>query len=55
MENLFGSTVLNVFVLGLDDIFYTAGPLLAHVSGNHLVSPVSASIALSIATTGLTH
>lgn len=51
--NLFGSTVFNLFVLALDDIFYTAGPLLAHVSGNHLVTSVSAIIALSIAIIGL--
>lgn len=53
--NLFGSTVFNVFVLALDDIFYTAGPLLAYVSENHLVSSVSAMIALSIAIIGLTY
>jgi len=51
--NLFGSTVFNLFVLALDDIFYTAGPLLAHVSGSHLVTSVSAIIALSIAIIGL--
>ena len=53
--NLFGSTVFNLFVLALDDIFYTAGPLLAHVSGSHLVTSVSAIIALSIAIIGLTY
>ncbi|HSE87348.1 MAG TPA: sodium:calcium antiporter [Candidatus Binatia bacterium] len=55
MGNLFGSNVFNMLVLGLDDIFYTAGPLLAHVSGSHLVSSVSAMIALSIAIIGLTY
>jgi cation:H+ antiporter len=53
--NLFGSNVFNVFVLALDDIFYTTGPLLASVSGNHLVSSVSAMVALSIAIIGLTY
>jgi cation:H+ antiporter len=53
--NLFGSTVFNIFVLAVDDFFYTAGPLLAHVSGSHLVSSVSAMIALSIAIIGLTY
>jgi cation:H+ antiporter len=53
--NLFGSTVFNVLVLAVDDIFYTAGPLLAHVSESHLVSSVSAMIALSIAIIGLTY
>jgi cation:H+ antiporter len=51
--NLFGSTVFNIFVLAVDDFFYTAGPLLAHVSENHLVSSISAIIALAIAIIGL--
>jgi cation:H+ antiporter len=51
--NLFGSTVFNVFILAVDDALYTAGPILADVSGNHLVSSVSAMIALSIAIIGL--
>ncbi|MBI4525662.1 MAG: sodium:calcium antiporter [Deltaproteobacteria bacterium] len=53
--NLFGSTVFNILVLAIDDFFYTAGPLLAHVSGNHVVSAVSAMVALSIAVIGLTY
>jgi hypothetical protein len=32
--NLFGSTVFNIFVLAVDDVFYTAGRSLAHMSGN---------------------
>jgi cation:H+ antiporter len=51
--NLFGSTVFNIFVLAVDDFFFTTGPLLAHVSGNHLISSISAVIALAIAVIGL--
>jgi cation:H+ antiporter len=51
--NLFGSSVFNVFILAVDDAFYTAGPVLAGVSENHLVTAVSATIALSIAIIGL--
>jgi cation:H+ antiporter len=51
--NLFGSTVFNIFILAVDDVFYSAGPLLAHVSENHLVSSISAIVALSIAIIGL--
>ena len=51
--NLFGSTIFNIFVLAVDDLFYTSGPLLAHVSGDHLVTSLSAIIALSIAIVGL--
>jgi cation:H+ antiporter len=53
--NLFGSNVFNIFVLAIDDLFYTGGPLLAQVSRNHLVSSVSAMVALSIAVIGLTY
>ena len=51
--NLFGSTVFNIFVLAIDDFFFTTGPLLAHVSENHLISSLSAIIALAIAVIGL--
>jgi cation:H+ antiporter len=51
--NLFGSTVFNVFILAVDDLFYTAGPLLAGVSGDHLVSALSTLLALAIAIIGL--
>ena len=53
--NLFGSNVFNIFVLAVDDFFYTAGPLLAHVSGTNVISSVSAMVALSIAVIGLTY
>jgi cation:H+ antiporter len=53
--NLFGSNVFNLLVLAIDDIFYTTGPLLAHVSGNHIASALSAIMALSIAIIGLTY
>ena len=53
--NLFGSNVFNIFVLAIDDLFYTSGPLLARVSGNHLVSALCAIAALSIVIIGLTY
>jgi cation:H+ antiporter len=53
--NLFGSNVFNIFVLAIDDFFYTPGPLLAHVSANHIVTALSAIMALSIAIIGLTY
>ena len=51
--NLFGSTVFNIFVLAVDDFFFATGPLLAHVSANHLISSLSAIVALAIAVIGL--
>jgi cation:H+ antiporter len=53
--NLFGSTMFNLFVLAVDDVFYTAGPLLVHVSMTNLTSAVSAIVALSIAVIGLVY
>ena len=33
--NLFGSNLFDIAILAIDDFFYTAGPLIAHVSPSH--------------------
>jgi cation:H+ antiporter len=33
--DLFGSNLFNVNILALDNLFYSHGPLLNHVSGHH--------------------
>jgi cation:H+ antiporter len=38
IANLFGSNMFNIFVLAVDDLFYTKGPILSHVSLNHAVT-----------------
>lgn len=53
--NLFGSNVFNVAILGLDDVLYTRGPLLASVSPVHLVTLVSAMLMTAVAIIGLTY
>jgi cation:H+ antiporter len=53
--NLFGSNIFNIFILALDDIFFTKGPLLSFASPNHIISASSAIIMLSIAIIGLTY
>jgi cation:H+ antiporter len=53
--NLFGSNVFNVAILGLDDLLYTKGPLLAQVSAAHAVTLVSAMLMTAIAIIGLTY
>jgi cation:H+ antiporter len=53
--NLFGSNIFNIFILGLDDIFYVRGPLLAIVNPGHVISAVCAIIMTSIAVIGLTY
>lgn len=51
--NLFGSNLFNIFILGIDDIFYVKGPLLYYVNENHIISALSASAMTSVAIMGL--
>ncbi|MEZ0343879.1 MAG: sodium:calcium antiporter [Caldimicrobium sp.] len=53
--NLFGSNLFNIFVLGIDDIFYFKGPLLSYVNKSHIVSALSAMAMISIAIIGITY
>ncbi|MDH4231512.1 MAG: sodium:calcium antiporter [Nitrospirota bacterium] len=53
--NLFGSNIFNIFILAIDDIFFIKGPLLSHVSQNHIVSSLSAIAMTTIAIIGLTY
>lgn len=53
--NLFGSNLFNIAVLGVDDLFYTSGTLLANISPVHLVSLTSAALMSAIAVIGLTY
>lgn len=38
IANLFGSNMFNIAILAVDDLFYTKGPILSHVSINHAVT-----------------
>jgi cation:H+ antiporter len=53
--NLFGSNIFNIMILGIDDMFYTKGPLLSSVSVNHAIPSISAVVMMSIAIIGLTY
>jgi cation:H+ antiporter len=53
--NLFGSNLFNIAVLGIDDVLYTPGPLLASVSAVHLVGLAGASAMTAVAVIGLTY
>jgi cation:H+ antiporter len=46
--NIFGSNIFNIFILGLQDLFYFKGPILAAVQTTHLVPAL-----LAVAMTGL--
>lgn len=53
MSNLFGSNLFDLFIVAVDDLAYTKGPLLAAVSPLHLVSTQSAIMMTGVAVVGL--
>jgi cation:H+ antiporter len=53
--NIFGSNIFNIFILALDDIFFTKGPILSFVNQNHIISALSAIAMTTIAIIGLTY
>lgn len=55
MGNLFGSNLFNIGILAVHDIFYTKGPLLASVTGSHLITANAAIVMMTIAVVGLTY
>jgi cation:H+ antiporter len=55
LGNLFGSNLFNIGILALDDLFYTRGPLLSHITSSHLISANAAMVMTAIAIIGLTY
>ncbi len=53
--NLFGSNIFNIFILAIDDIFFTKGPILSFTNTNHIISALSAITMITIAIIGLTY
>lgn len=53
LGNLFGSSLFNMTILAIDDLFYLPGPLLSDVSQSHMVSALSAMMMSGIAIVGL--
>jgi len=53
LANLFGSNLFDILVIGIDDVFYREGPLLAAASPIHAVTAVSAMIMTGTAIIGL--
>ncbi|MEW6519791.1 MAG: sodium:calcium antiporter [Thermodesulfobacteriota bacterium] len=53
IANLLGSNMFNMFILALDDLCYTSGPLLTRVSRAHVVSSFSVMIMTGLAIIGL--
>lgn len=53
--NLFGSNIFNIAVLGIDDILYTNGPILASISSAHIVTLGAAMTMTAVTIIGLTY
>lgn len=53
--NLLGSNMFNMGLLAIDDIFYTKGPLLSHVSDSHALTATMAMLMTAIALIGITY
>lgn len=53
VANLLGSNLFNIFVLAVDDLFYTKGPLLAKAASSHVISALSAMMMTGIVIVGL--
>lgn len=53
ISNLLGSNLFDIFIIAMDDVLFTAGPILSHVSPLHAVTALSAMIMTGIAIIGL--
>jgi cation:H+ antiporter len=51
--NLLGSNIFNIFILGLDDVFYTDGSLFSAISPSHVVSVFFIIIMTAVVCLGL--
>lgn len=51
--NLLGSNIFNVFILGIDDVFYREGSLFKNISSSHLLSVFITIIMTSVVGLGL--
>ncbi len=51
--NLFGSNLFNIFILAIDDVFYTKGGLLSSASKSNMITLLTVLIMTGIAIVGL--
>jgi cation:H+ antiporter len=54
IANLLGSNLFDIIILAIDDLFYTKGPLLAHVDTSHALTAFTAVMMSALVTVGLT-
>jgi cation:H+ antiporter len=55
ISNVLGSNIFNLFILGLDDVFYRQGPLMADTGASHAVSVVAIVMMNALFLIGLTY
>jgi cation:H+ antiporter len=53
--NVLGSNLFNLLILGLDDVFYRRGPLMAEAGASHTISAVAVVIMSGLFLIGLTY
>jgi len=54
IANLLGSNLFDIVILAVDDVFYTKGPLLAHVDSSHALTAFTAVMMSAIVAVGFT-
>lgn len=53
IANLLGSNLFDIIILAIDDLFYTEGPLLAHVDASHALTAFTAVMMSALVIVGL--
>lgn len=53
IANLLGSNLFDILILAVDDLFYTKGPLLAHVDASHALTAFTAVMMSALVIVGL--
>ena len=53
IANLLGSNLFDIIILAVDDVFYTKGPLLAHVEASHALTAFTAVMMSALVIVGL--
>jgi cation:H+ antiporter len=53
IANLLGSNLFDILILAIDDLFYSKGPLLAHVSASHALTALTAVMMGTLVIVGL--
>ncbi len=55
ISNMLGSNMFNIVIVAVDDLFYTEGAILSHVSATHLTTGLMAIIMTGVVIIGLTY